>query len=107
MLLKSYQDLSSVIVTLQIKGRLEADESRALLDILDLLVRKGDDSTLRVLDQYLGVPTAAETEEIDEIVKASLTGCNWRDQASRQGVIEVIKELTAEKIRITDKGSAT
>jgi len=97
---KYYTELARAIGVLECKGQLTPGEASCLLDVLDLVAVQRDYEFHRVLDGFLKADYGPEMHEIDEIVKATLTGVTLKSAEERNQVMAVIEDLTREKNRI-------
>lgn len=94
---KAYTQLAAAIRTMEIKGLIREEEMMCLLDLLDLVVLKGDTLLLKALNEYLKAPDGEGTQELDEIVKATLVGGDLKSEEGVRLLAQVVSDLAKEK----------
>ncbi len=100
---KWYTELARIIGVLQVKGRLKPEEARCLLDIIDLVIIQQDLELLHILEEFTEYESIPETEEIDEIIKATLLAADLKQPESIEQLKAVVQELVRERTRIQNK----
>jgi len=100
---KWYTELVRIIGVLQVKGRLKPEEARCLLDIIDLVITQRDLELLHILEEFTVQESVPETDEIDEIVKATLVTTDLKEPESIKQLKAVVQELVRERNRIQNK----
>ena len=102
---KWYTEMARVISALQLKGRLSADEGSCLLGVLDLVCKERNTELIKVLEDYLRFPESEDTREIDEIIKATLTGMDFKSDEDVGRTTGIVRDLNLERERILSRGS--
>lgn len=97
---KWYAELAKIIDILLVMGRLRPEEARCLLDIVDLVLVEKDFELLRILEEFIECDGVSETQEIDDIVKATLIGTNLKQPENMEQLTAILGELIRERSRI-------
>lgn len=97
---KWYAELAKIIDILLVMGRLRPEEARCLLDIVDLVLVEKDFELLRILEEFIECDGVSETQEIDDIVKATLIGTNLKQPENMEQLTAILGELIRERNRI-------
>lgn len=100
---KWYTELVRIIGLLQVKGSLKPEEARCLLDIIDLVIKQHNLELLHILEEFTERESIPETEEIDEIIKATLVAANLKQPEGIEQLKAVVQELVRERNRIQNK----
>ncbi len=88
---KLYDDTATVIMDLFMTGRIELEELNFLLNLLEAVIIKQQQREL--IDLLKNWQPAAEHEEIDTIIKATLLAMDFKDQDDWEHNLALLREL--------------
>lgn len=85
-----YTETASAIFKLHTKNMLSEEEMSFLLNFLDMVIKRKNKDLVNVIRDWINKNT---TEEIDEIIKATLLNLDLSDSSSLVHSKELIEEL--------------
>lgn len=97
-----HTELATLIYGCHDRGRLSAGEMLCLLEVLELVMQPGDNQALlSSLHRWAQVGLDdKEDQEINQIIKETLIGVDWKEPAQLARCAELISELAAELEKI-------
>lgn len=90
---KIRDDAGTTIVNLHLAQKLTEEEMHFLLTMLDIVIKNEDCALIPVLHTWMPRPN---NSEIDNIIKATLLGLDFSDQAAMERTCSSIRELAAD-----------
>jgi len=89
--------LATLIYECHTQGRISSQEMLSLLDILSRVLDQRDEELSALLLRWARTGVSDEDGgEINEIIKATLVHTDWKDAASRNMTIKLVRDLVTE-----------
>lgn len=86
-----YDETASLIADTGMRGQISVQEMRFLLSLLDqVMVTRGCPEMIELLKDWRDLPP---DEEVDQIIKETLVNIDFKDRASVQVNLDIIKDL--------------
>ncbi|MGE5415572.1 MAG: hypothetical protein ACM3UZ_02175 [Acidobacteriota bacterium] len=100
---KAYLQLAGAIETMQMKSMLTREEKVSLQNMLDLTASADHLDFFEALEFFVSMPRSDATQEVDEIIKATLISTDFNNIGVIEGLIQMIVDLAGEKVRLLEQ----